>query len=325
MTLAERLLDVWYGKAPAPIGLRALIPLYRLLRALDRAPYTLGWRKPQRLPVPVIVVGNITVGGTGKTPLVIALVEALRERGWRPGVVSRGYGRNSDAPALIDDVVDAQKYGDEPQLIRLATSVPVAVGRDRAASGKLLLANHDCNVLIADDGLQHFPLLRNVEICVIDGERRFGNELLLPAGPLREPLSRLQSCTFRVCNAGIAQADEVSMALVGEAAVALVDATRQQPLSQFTGQCVHGVAGIGNPQRFFVKLQGAGIDVIPHAFPDHHAYRRADLDFGDALPVLMTSKDAVKCLAFARSNHWQVPVRAQLPTEFFDAVVARLV
>jgi tetraacyldisaccharide 4'-kinase len=324
MTLAERLPDIWYGKAPVPIGLRMLVPVYRLLRALDRAPYTSGWRKQQRLPVPVIVVGNITVGGTGKTPLVIALVEALRARGWRPGVVSRGYGRESNSPAVLDDCADAKKFGDEPVLIRVATSAPTAVGRDRVAAGKLLLQSNNCNVLLADDGLQHFPLFRNVEICVIDGERRFGNGLLLPAGPLREPLSRLDSVDFRVCNGGIPLAGEISMGWSGDIAVALATSSRQKSLSEFSGQRVHALAGIGNPARFFASLRARGIEVIEHAFPDHHAYTRPDLFFDDDLPVLMTSKDAVKCLAFATPNHWQVPVRAQVPAEFFDAVAARL-
>jgi|SRR5580765_3119822 tetraacyldisaccharide 4'-kinase len=324
MTLAQRLPRIWYDNAPPPLWLRALVPVYRTLRVLHRAPYALGWKKSQRLPVPVIVVGNITVGGTGKTPLVIALVEELRARGRRPGVISRGYGGTADSAELLDAHSIAARVGDEPVLIRAATEVPVAVGRDRAAAGRLLLANHDCDVLVADDGLQHLALFRDAEICVIDGERRFGNGLLLPAGPLRDPLSRLDSVDFRVCNGGHAQVGEVPMQLAGDMAVSLRDAGVQKPLRDFAGRRVHAVAGIGNPARFFAMLRSAGIEVVEHAFADHYAYAAGDLEFGDDAPVLMTAKDAVKCRAFARADCWQVPVRANLPQAFFDAVCARL-
>ena len=325
MSLEKRLLEIWYGGAPVPLILRALVPVYRGLCALQRAPYVLGWRQPQRLPVPVIVVGNITVGGTGKTPLVIALVEAMRERGRKPGVVSRGYGGSANSPTLVDSSSNAAQSGEEPLLIRRATGMPVAVGRDRVAAAQLLLAAGDGNeaavdMIIADDGLQHYPLFRNVEICVIDGERRFGNGLLLPAGPLREPLARLDTVIFRVCNGGLAQAGEIPMRLVGDTIVAVSDAAARRPLRDFAGQRVHAVAGIGNPARFFALLRAAGIDAIEHPFADHHPYRLGDLDFSDGLPVLMTEKDAIKCAAFAHANLWQVPVRAELPREFFDAL-----
>ncbi len=320
MKLSQRLPDIWYGTEPPPFWLRALVPVYRGLRALHRAPYAWGWKQPQRLPVPVIVVGNITAGGTGKTPLVIALVEALRARGRRPGVVSRGYGGSGREPELLDASSEVARVGDEPMLIHAASGVPVAVGRDRVAAGRLLLARHDCDVIVADDGLQHPPLFRDVEICVIDGERRFGNGLLLPAGPLRDPLSRLDSVGFRVCNGGRAGRGEVSMRLVGDTAVSLSDPARRKPLRDFVGQRVHAVAGIGNPARFFATLRDAGIDVVEHRFADHHAYSAGDLDFGDAAAVLMTAKDAIKCRAFARPADWQVPVRAELPDSFFDAL-----
>jgi tetraacyldisaccharide 4'-kinase len=255
---------------------------------------------------------------------VIALIEALRTRGHTPGVISRGYGASASEPQLIHAASDPASFGDEPVLIAQATGVPVAVGRDRVAAGRLLLSRHACDVIVADDGLQHYPLFGNVEICVIDGMRRFGNGWLLPAGPLREPLSRLESVTFRVCNGGAAQKGEIPMRLIGDSAIALVDVTMQRPLSAFAGQRVHAVAGIGNPARFFEMLRKTGIDVIEHAFADHHAFRSEDLAFDDTLPVLMTSKDAIKCGAFARDGWWQVPVRAQLPPEFFDEIAARL-
>ena len=323
MSLATRLPEIWYGAAAPPFWLRALVPVYRTLRALHRAPYALGWRTPQRLPVPVIVVGNLTVGGTGKTPLVIALVQALRARGHTPGVISRGYGASAAMPRLLDASSDAAAFGDEPVLIQRTTRVPVAIGRDRVAAGRLLLAAQACDVIVADDGLQHYPLFRNVEICVIDGARRFGNGSLLPAGPLREPLSRLASIDFRVCNGGEPRAGEIAMRLDGDVAVSLADPNLRQPLRDFAGRSAHAVAGIGNPARFFALLRAAGIDAIEHVFPDHHAFGASDVSFDDDLPVLLTEKDAVKCAAFARKNLWYVPVHAVLPQSFFDAVTSK--
>ena len=225
------------------------------------------------------------------------------------------------APLLLGDAPDPSQVGDEPCLIH-ASGVPVAVGRDRPAAAQLLL-DAGCNVLIADDGLQHYRLVRDVEICVIDGARRFGNGRLLPAGPLREPTSRLQRVDLRVCNGGIAEDGEYLMQLRGGDVVALSDG-RAQPLASFRGQRVHAVAAIGNPQRFFDSLRAAGIAPIEHAFADHHDFAAADMDFADGLPVLMTDKDAVKCQRFAQPYWWRVPVRAELPVAFFDALTARI-
>ncbi len=312
---------IWYDAGPVPLRLRGPGLLYALLTALRRGLYRTGILRSTRLPVPVVVVGNISVGGTGKTPLVIALVEALRERGFRPGVVSRGYGGSADAAQRVAVPADPAVVGDEPVLIAESTGVPVAIGRKRVQAAGLLLDEID--VLIADDGLQHYALARDIEICVIDGARRFGNARLLPAGPLREPLSRLARVDFRVCNGGKAELDEVAMTLVGDGAVCVIDPTQNKPLEEFRGRSAHAVAGIGNPGRFFDDLRAAGIEVIEHPFADHHAHVPGDLDFGDELPVLMTAKDAVKCRRFAKPNWWLVPVRAALATTFFDAVAER--
>lgn len=326
MSLADRLQRIWYGGETAPMWLRALVPVYRGLRALSLAPYRLGWRKPERLPVPVIMVGNLTVGGSGKTPLVLALIEALRERGWRPGVISRGYRGTATAPMRVGRDSTPDEVGDEPCLIHRRSSVPVAVARKRIEAGRLLLGDgtNGIDVLIADDGLQHVALARDIEIAVIDGERRFGNARLLPAGPLREPLARLATLAFRVCNGGAPEADEIPMHLVGDAVVALVDPASRQTLAAFAGQRAHAVAGIGNPSRFFDRLRAAGIDVIAHPFPDHHAYVAADIEFDDDLPVLMTEKDAIKCRPFATARHHAVVVDAHLPEAFFNQVDAIL-
>ncbi len=322
MALIDTLESAWYGDGRRPWWTAPLAALYGAVTRLRGALYRRSWLRSVRLPVPVVVVGNLNVGGTGKTPLTIALAEVLRARGYRPGVVSRGYGGRRREPLLLGDAPNPAEVGDEPCLIR-ATGVPVAIGRERPVAAGLLL-DAGCDVLIADDGLQHYALARDVEICVIDGVRRFGNRRLLPAGPLREPLARLEHVDFRVCNGGEPAAGEFPMRLLIGEVVALHDG-RRLPLAAFAGQRVHAVAAIGNPSRFFASLRVADIEPIEHAFADHHAFVAGDLEFGDQLPVLMTDKDAVKCRRFARPNWWRVPVRAELPAAFYDALVERLV
>ncbi len=321
MALVDTLEQGWYRGGPLPWWTRPLAALYGALGALRRGLYRIGLLRRVRLPVPVIVIGNLSVGGTGKTPLAIAVAEALRGHGLRPGVVSRGYGGSQREPLLLDETPEPAQVGDEPCLIR-ASGVAVAVGRDRPAAARLLL-EAGCDVVIADDGLQHYRLDRDVEICVIDGLRRFGNGRLLPAGPLREPLARLQRVSFRVCNGQGAQPGEIEMRLSGDRAHAL-RGEEVQPLQAFGGRRVHAVAAIGHPERFFDSLRARGIEVIPHAFPDHHAFVAGDLSFGDDLPVLMTEKDAVKCRAFASPHWWRVPVRAELPESFFEQLLDRV-
>ena len=321
MAVADALAAAWYGHRRGPWWTWPLAVLYGALIALRRGLYRLGLLHSVHLPVPVVVIGNLTAGGTGKTPLAIALAEALRVRGFRPGVVSRGHGGRQREPVLLGNAPMPSEVGDEPCLIR-ASGIPVAVGRDRPAAAQLLVAD-GCDVVIADDGLQHYRLARDTEICVIDGARRFGNGHLLPAGPLREPLRRLARVDLRVCNGGTPQPGEYPMRLVGGEAVTL-DGAHRQPLSAFASRRAHAVAAIGNPARFFASLREAGVEVVEHAFPDHHAFAVAELAFGDGLPVLMTDKDAVKCRGFAQPHWWRVPVRAELPAAFFDAVLARL-
>jgi tetraacyldisaccharide 4'-kinase len=325
LMLDERDLQrVWYAGKPPALALRALAALYGFVAALRRAGYASGVLRARRLSVPVVVVGNITVGGAGKTPLTIALAEALRARGRKPGVVSRGHGGSLTHARLLDANSTPADSGDEPVLILRAARVPVAVGHDRAAAARLL-AEAGCDVVLADDGLQHRALARDVEICVIDGERRFGNGRLLPAGPLREPLARLQSVDFRVCNGGSAGPGEVPMTLAGDTAVSVASGfATTLPLADFARRRVHAVAGIGNPARFFALLRSAGLVVDEHAFADHHGFVAGDIDFGDDAPVFMTQKDAVKCGSFAHANVWQVPVRAVLPDDFVDAIFARI-
>lgn len=314
------LLRRWYGGvAPGP-GLRLLELVYRGLRRLHALPWRLGLRKPRHVGAPVLVVGNLVAGGAGKTPLVIALATELAGRGWTPGIVSRGHGRRGSDDLDVRRDTPPEVCGDEPLLIARQTGLRVRVARDRAAAAAALVAA-GCDLVIADDGLQHRPLHRDLEIEVLDGERRHGNGRLLPAGPLREPAGR--PVDFRVINGGPAGAGEWAMHLVpGDARPLAGGAPR--PLGAFAPGPVHAVAGIGNPARFFATLGAAGLQVHAHAFPDHHAFRRAELEFAPPLPLLMTSKDAVKCTGLGLPDAWEVPVRAELPAAFFDAVADRL-
>jgi tetraacyldisaccharide 4'-kinase len=323
MSAAARRERVWYHDAEVPVSWRLLARLYGGVTALRRRAYARGWLRSYAIGKPVVVVGNISVGGTGKTPLTIALVRALAARGLRAGIVSRGYGGTVEGPLLLDDASSPDQVGDEPMLMRALSGAPVVVGRDRVAAAEALIAGAEVDVVLADDGLQHYRLRRDVEICVIDGARRFGNRRLLPAGPLREPLSRLDRIDFRVCNGGVAHADEVQLHLREDGVLRLADGERAE-LDAFAHRRVHAIAGIGNPRRFFDSLRACRIDVIEHAFADHHRFRESDLAFGDGLPVLMTGKDAVKCRAFAQPDWWQVAVQVQLPERFLDALAARI-
>ena len=272
--------------------------------------------------IPVIVVGNLTVGGSGKTPLVIWIAEFLKANGWAPGIVSRGYGANISEPRAATVASTAAEVGDEPILLSRRSGCPVWVGADRVRVAALLRAAHeDVNVLILDDGLQHYAMRRDLEIAVADA-RGFGNGFLLPAGPLREPRSRLRSVDAVVSHASPVQGH--AMTLRGEELHRMTDARERQPLKAFAGQRVHAVAGIGDPNRFFLHLGKAGIKVLPHPFPDHHPFTPKDLEFGDQLPVLLTEKDAVKLRSVAQPHWWVLPVSAQLDPAFGPWLLSRL-
>ena len=322
----------WHDGSSPPIHARVLSAMYGTVTALRRGLYRTGIKGSRHPGVPVIVVGNIVAGGTGKTPLTIELVNHLRASGWTPGVASRGHGRSDPKSARwVDASGEAALSGDEPLLIAHSTGAKVRVDRDRVAAAKALVSA-GCDVIVCDDGLQHYRLARDIEIEVVDVRRRYGNGRLLPAGPLREPIERAADCTFRVLNLGVVQEGDLAPASgLGEWPMRLqvIEALpmlggRSQSLSAFAGQRVHAVAGIGDPQRFFTTLRDAGIAVVPHAFPDHHAYQAQDLDFGSPLPVLMTEKDAVKCTAFAQGHWYSVPVQARMPDAFWTALFGKL-
>jgi tetraacyldisaccharide 4'-kinase len=273
-----------------------------------------------KVAVPVIVVGNISLGGTGKTPLVIALVEWLRAQGFKPGVISRGYGGKADYyPCAVTENTSPHNVGDEPLLIYLRTQCPVVVDPKRVRGAQYLLAQYACDVVISDDGLQHYALARDIEIAVIDGVRRFGNGFCLPAGPLREPITRLKTVDFIVSN-GLAKAGEISLQIKADLFHNL--ATQQVvTANHFASKKIHAIAGIGHPERFFALLRAWGLIVIEHPFPDHYAFKAGDLVFTDDYPILITEKDAVKCRSFATDNMWYVPVSAELPEGFLTELL----
>jgi tetraacyldisaccharide 4'-kinase len=333
MNLLER---TWYRATPVwPVIAAALLPLagvFALVAALRRRAYRAGLLRTVALRAPVVVVGNLTVGGTGKTPLVLWLARTLRARGYTPGILSRGYGRRADAPSEVSTAASAADVGDEPLLLAGTSGCPVWVGADRVAAGAGLLDAHPaCDVLIADDGLQHYRLARRLEIAVVDGDRGHGNGLPLPAGPLREPVSRLgwvDAVVIRAANGAdralAAGRPAFTMHLVGTRLRNLMHPDEIRDVAWLRGRRIHAVAGIGNPQRFFDRLVDHGLEVTPHPFPDHHAYRPVDLDFGDDAAVLMTEKDAVKCVDFARANWWALVVEAELEPGLDELVMERL-
>jgi tetraacyldisaccharide 4'-kinase len=328
--MEQWLTQLWYRESAGPSLLQPLAWLYGLVSLVRRHAYARGWLKTQRAQKPVIVVGNLTVGGTGKTPLVAWLAEQLSASGLKVGIVSRGYGRSKGVPQVVHLESGWRDVGDEPFLLRQLTGCDTVVAQDRFAGARQLVAL-GVDVVIADDGLQHLRLARDCEIVVVDGARGFGNGRLLPAGPLREPASRLRQASVVVVNGVPEHASllvgqdrlaltALQMSLYGAEAYRLDGLAGPQSLQHFSGRRVHAVAGIGNPGRFFRDLRAHGIDVIEHPYPDHHPFVAADLTFEDELPVLMTQKDAVRCRSLANARLWYVPVVAR----FGDAAAREL-
>ncbi len=307
--------------------------LYRLLFLVRTLLYKTIFRAVS-VPVPLIVVGNLTVGGTGKTPVVIALTEYLKEKGFNPGVVSRGYGGHADFyPLLVNAQSKVEECGDEPLLIFTRTGVPVAVDPKRSRAASFLVYDVGCDVIISDDGLQHLAMDRDFEIVVLDAKRAFGNGYCLPVGPLREGKNRLKSVDLLVLNHGSDQGLELNKGLTNlqvddtprvnmQLQVKALKAIRDEGFSIYPvkGDRVHAVAGIGNPERFFATLEAEGYELVRHVFEDHYPYKREDLDFGDELSIIMTEKDAVKCRDFEIDNLWYLSVDGVIDKAFYKDI-----
>ena len=312
----------WYRRGAVAWLLWPASLVFSIVVTVRRLLYWLRLLKSVHPGIPVIVVGNLTVGGSGKTPLVLWIAEFLKKKGWSPAIVSRGYGGTVEWPRAATVASEAEDVGDEPIVLSRRGGCPVWVGPDRVKVIEALRAEHpDVNVLVLDDGLQHYRLRRDLEIAVVDS-RGFGNGFLFPAGPLRESSARLRSVDAVVSHG--ASVKGYAMQLEGEVAHRMTDARERRPLQSWRGQKLHAVAGIGNPARFFVHVGRLGPKVVPHPFPDHHRFIPEELEFGDEAPVLMTEKDAVKLRRYARANWWVLPVSAKLDPAFADWLLEKL-
>ena len=317
MGLSRWLQQAWYEGHPLLNVLTPLEGLYRKVVARQRQQFLSGEKAVYRAPVPVLVVGNITVGGTGKTPTILWLIERCRQLGLRVGVVSRGYGAKPPSyPWRVTADGNAAECGDEPLMLVQRSGVPLMIDPNRPRAAQALLAEEPLDILLSDDGLQHHALGRDLELVVIDHARGLGNGRCLPAGPLREPLERLHDVDACLLN-GALQDDASGYAMqLRPTMLVNVRSGQRVALSHFaSGQTLHAVAGIGNPERFFTTLEGLHWRPIRHAFADHAIYTAASLP-ADELPLVMTEKDAVKCRAFARENWWYLAVDAELSAAF---------
>lgn len=323
--------QIWYSPISwQSVVLLPLAGLFALIAAVRRGLYRAGIFKANRLPVPVVVVGNLTAGGAGKTPLTLCLARQLAERGRRPGIISRGYRGSVVAPLEVTVQTDPALCGDEPLLLARA-GVPVFVCPDRAAAARALLAAHpEVDVLLCDDGLQHYRLARDIELCVVDGARGFGNGLPIPAGPLREPVARLRGVDAVVLNGTGAQVahDQVfGMTLQPDLFYLLTDRNQTSAASEFAGKRIAAVCGIGNPARFFATLRSLGLSFSEHPFPDHHAFGVGDLPAADW--IVVTEKDAVKLAALPDLGAYGdkirvLPVSARLEPDLTDWLIGKL-
>ncbi len=340
--------DCWQHRTFLTYCLTPFSGIYRIITSLRRLLFRLKIKKTTHFKIPIIIVGNITVGGTGKTPLVIWLANFLKQQGFKPGIVSRGYGgKNVCYPCAVTINSDPQQVGDEAVLIARNTHCPMVVDPNRVRAVTQLLQDHDCNIVISDDGLQHYALGRTIEIAVIDAARGFGNGFCLPAGPLREPVKRLDEVDFVIINGKLEHDNgsiqkrrsaqgalateptkeqaEINMLLISADFCQLINSVNTKKSDYFKNQTVHAVAGIGNPQRFFDSLRAMGLTIIEHLFADHYNFQLKDFNF--AKPdewIIMTEKDAVKCQAFADDRYWYLPVRAELPENFGAQLLGKI-
>ncbi|SEO52725.1 tetraacyldisaccharide 4'-kinase [Aquisalimonas asiatica] len=315
----------WLRNTPRSLLLLPASWLYRIVAFARRSAYRWGVLGRERIGVPVLVIGNIFVGGTGKTPLVLWMVRYLRAMGKRPGIITRGYGGQAkEWPQVVHEDSDPLDVGDEPVLLAQRGGCPVVASPDRVDAARTLVEEFGCDVVVSDDGLQHYRLMRDMEVVVVDAARGLGNGHCLPAGPLREPRSRLRTVDLLVANGGPSWLTPYYFTLRLNQAVGITDVTRSRSLTDFAGEQAHAIAGIGNPDRFFAALGRYGIEVIQHPFADHYPFAEKDITFDDDLPVLMTEKDAVKCRPHASERHWAVPAETVLTAETERAMKARV-
>jgi len=324
--LRQAVLNFWYRKSVLAYLLAPFSWLFQLM-CRCRFLFYRYLKVQQDFPVPIIVVGNLTVGGTGKTPLVSWIINMLKEQGYHPGIVMRGYGSSlkNDSFEIVAMQSHAVAVGDEPLMLRQMTDCPLVIGKNRPQAVKALLkAFPEVDVVVSDDGLQHYALARDVEIAVIDGQRRLGNGFCLPVGPLRESPKRLKSVDFIVANGSAMPGEWVMGTQLAKAAYRVNDRKFNQAIEDWQGKTVHAVAGIGNPERFFAALRAKGVNVIAHPFPDHYDFKKDDLLFNDDLLVVMTEKDAVKCHAFAHDRVFCIPLEVKLQDEFKELLLRKI-
>ena len=318
---------IWYKKSILAYILFPFSLLFFIIISIRRWLYRVGIFHSMKFSVPVIVVGNITVGGTGKTPLIIYLAESLKQKGYTPGIVSRGYGsKMNKEPRSVVAESSFKEVGDEPLLIFSRTQCSVWICADRIAAVEKILSETNCNVILSDDGLQHYALKRDMEIAVVDSERQFGNGFMLPAGPLRETKSRLKEVDFVVMNGKKSNFELdnkiIHMQLKPDKIYNLMDSKKILDINK-TKTAVHAVAGIGNPQRFFKALRSLGLTIVEHPYPDHYQFQLSDLSFDDNFPVIITEKDAVKCKSFKNENLWCLRVNTTFEVDFVHALLQK--
>lgn len=299
--------------------------LYLLGAKLHKLLYQLRIKKIYRFSMPVIVVGNITVGGTGKTPLVIWLADFFLSKGHKPGIISRGYGGSNQDPVAVTVQSDVSQVGDEALIIVRNTNCPLVVAPNRVAAAQKLIDDFACDLIISDDGLQHYALGRTLEIAVLNGANRYGNGFCLPAGPLRESIARLQKVDFVIVNSGATNINEYAMQIIADKFYRVNNTKVSKSVTEFAKQKVHAVAAIGNPSRFFNFLRSLNLNIIEHPFPDHYRFQTGDCNFTDNLPIIMTEKDAVKCQSFAQDNFWYLKINLELSKELISRLSLSIV
>ncbi len=315
----EQIRAIWYGQQTPKLWARMLSHVFARLAAFRRKLYQLGLLRSHKLKVPVIIVGNITAGGGGKTPMVIWLVNHLKSMGYKPGIISRGYGgKRKVEPMFVTPHADAHASGDEPLLMAQKTQAPVMVGKDRVKAGQQLIAQYNVNIIISDDGMQHYALKRDAEIVMLDANWETGNNRFIPAGPLREPLSRLDQVDLVVYKGDKADSHGYQLAIAS--VYPLGHPSQSQDIATFRSQKIHAVAGIANPNSFFKLLSQHGLAIVKNPLPDHHQISTEDLTFDDEHAVMITEKDAVKCQNIQAKNIWVVRLEIIMKTQTQTAI-----